>query len=194
MSKRKKTTTTKNTTTKVKLVKKINALDMKHLLQYGNDEGLIGCAYKIIHNIIDGDTTAVKMICGKSITPITKMLDKTDIDIDSLELSQDMGKLVHLYVTNELPEHLVELGEDKFTAMLMNMLSTYAFKHNDMTRYCNDNLHNRVGMLLTYECSYDVLKDEYTTDLSVSTVDSIERWMDVSTEFVARDNATMIRG
>jgi hypothetical protein len=25
-------------------------------------------------------------------------------------------------------------------------------------------------------------------------VDTIENWMDVSTEFIARDNATMIRG
>lgn len=195
MSKRKKTPTTKNTTTKVKLVKKINELDMKNLLTYGNQTGIIGCAYKIIYS--EADVT-LKEFCAKSIQTMDNMLAtatsfnySTEEEIG--ELQDGINTLVYDYVNKKLSSQFDGMDDKRVTEILFTMLSTYIFLKDDLRNYCTINKDNRVGILVEYHCEYNSVEDSMTSKLRVIPVGELENWMDVSTEFIAADNATLLK-
>ena len=200
MSKRKKTPTTKNTTTKVKLVKKINELDMKHLLNHFNETGVIGVAYKITYSRIEqNDVVKLKELCAKSMETIDKMLTtatnfnfNTEEEMDNLQ--EAINSLIHDFVNGyKLASQFDGLNDKRVTEILFTMLSTYIFLKDDLRNYCTINKDNRVGILVEYHCEYNSVEDSMTSKLRVIPVGELENWMDVSTEFIAADNATIIK-
>ena len=199
MSKRKKTPTSKNTVTKVKLVKKINELDMKHLLTYGNQTGIIGCAYKITYaRIEENEVVKVRELCAKSMETIEKTLStatqfgfNTEEEIDILQNS--INSLVHDFVNGQLASQFDGMDDARVTSIIFTMLSTYIFLKEDLKNYCAANKDNRVGILVEYHCEYNEVEDSMTAKLKVIPVGDIENWMDVSTEFLAAENATILK-
>ena len=195
MSKRKKTPTTKNTMTKVKLVKKINELDMKNLLTYGNETGVIGCAYKIVYS--ENDLT-LKEYCAKSIQTMDNMLTtatsfnyRTEEEID--ELQYGLNTLVYDYVNKKLSSQFDGMDDKRISEILFTMLSTYVFLKDHVKQYCATKKEERVGLLITYHCEYNAVENSMSTNLKITSIGGLEEWMDRSTEFIAADNATLLK-
>ena len=199
MSKRKKTTTTKNTTTKVKLIKTLTALDKKHLLSYVNETGVIGAAYKIIYSVNDGDGPVMaKELCAKSIRKIDEMLSNAaqfnfNTEEEKNNLQNATNSLVHDFVNKQLASQFDGMDDRRVSEILFSMLTTYVFLTEKMQKYCEANKDNRVGIIVVYECEYNTVEDSLTTKLNVVPIGSLEKWMEVSTEFLAADNATILK-
>lgn len=199
MSKRKKTTTTKNTTTKGKLVKKLTALDKKHFLSYVDETGVIGAAYKIIYSVNDGsEVTKAKELCAKSIRTIDEMLSNVaqfgfNTEEEVKNLQNATNSLVHDFVNGQLASQFDGMDDARVAEILFSMLTTYVFLTDKVKNYCAANKDNRVGIIVVYDCEYNTVEDSLTTKLTVVPIGPLEKWLGVSTDFLAADNATILK-
>jgi len=202
MSKRKKTTTSKNTQpklTKVQLTKKINAIDSIEIAKLAGQTGIIGAAFRINYHQVAGTLNRKESMCSKCIQPIEKVLAKLECyGIETEEDREDLGDAIAATVSqlynNDLPKSMAELDFTTQVTTLFTMLMAYVFATDDMKNYCAKKKQGRVGILVTYNVRYDVETDECQTNLRINSRDNFETWIIDSTELISDDNATILKG
>jgi hypothetical protein len=202
MSKRKKTTTSKNTQpklTKVQLTKKIKAIDSIEIAKLAGQTGVIGAAFRINYHQVAGTLNRKESMCSKCIQPIEKVLNTTaHYGIETEEDREDLGNAIAATVSqlynNDLPKSMADLDLATQVSTLFTMLMAYVFVTDEMKNYCADKKESRVGILVTYNVRYDVETDEFQTNLRINSRDNFETWIIDGTELISDDNATVIKG
>lgn len=201
MSKRKKTTTSKNTQpklTKVQLTKKITALDRIELAKVANQTGIIGCAFRINYEEVNGTHHRQEGVCSKCIQPMAKLLataDRYGLSNEEVEnLSESIAALTHKIYNNEFPEHAGSIDLAGQMDILFTMLMGYVFTKQDTKDYCEKYKDGKVGLLVVYNIIYDVETDEFQTNLAIRSREDFEQWMIDSTDLVSEEKATILKG
>jgi hypothetical protein len=201
MSKRKKTTTSKNTQrklTKVQLLKKINTIELVEIAKLAGQTGIMGAAFRINYHEVDGTLNRKESMCSKCIQPIEKLLSSTERHaIKTKEDRDELGNALAVLTSNiynqELPESIAHYDLSAQASTLMTMLMTYSFATDEMKKYCAENKDGRVGILVVYNVKYNVETDEFDTNLSIKSRDNFETWIIDSNELIAEDNATLLK-
>jgi hypothetical protein len=201
MSKRKKTTTSKNTQpklTKVQLTKKITALDRTELQKLADQTGIIGAAFRINYHLVKGTYNRTEAVCSKCIQPMTKLLataERYDLNDEEIEqLGNSTAMLAHKIFNHEFPEYAGNLDLAAQADILFTMLMGYVFSKQETIDYCAANKDGRVGILVVFNVKYDLEEDEFDTNLSIKSRDNFEQWIIDSNELVAEDKATILKG
>lgn len=206
MSKRKKTTTSKNTQpklTKAQLTRKINALDQIELGKLAGQTGIIGAAFRINYHEVDGTYNKKEATCSKCIQPMEKLLafaeryQLVDNEGDDKALINSVGVLAKKIFSDEVfvsEESINHLNLAEKVDILFTMLMAHIFSMDDVINYCEENKNGSVGILVIFNVKHNVETNDYKTELSIKSIDDLKEWMIASNELVAEDKATILRG
>ena len=201
-SKRKKTTTSKNTQpklTKVQLTKKINALDKRELAKLAGQTGIIGAAFRINYKELGDGYGRNEAVCSKCIQPMAKLLATgahyglVDNEGDDNALSNSVGVLTQQIYNEKVPASMAHFDLTKQMDILFTMLMAYVFTRDQIKEYCEKHKEGTVGINVVFDVTYTVEEDCYDTSLSIRSFDDFDRWTAASNDLIAEDKATILR-